>query len=373
MKAVFLANRTFGIVSSRLTIIRKLIDFGWDVTILANRDNTSEKLGTMGCKVIDIPFASGGFNFYKDSKSYFKLKHTLKLIRPELIHNFNAKPVILGTFLGRSTCGPKTRIVNTITGLGYAYLKGGLTQYVSNLAYSKLLDSADLNIFQNDSDKNRFVSSKFVSSKKAITIVSSGVDIRKFKPNPVASLPKEITIVFVGRLLWQKGIREFLEAATRLKKQNVKLKFLVYGELAEKHPDGVPKNYLDQFEKQSIARINGFTDNIENVYSNCNLLVFPSYYGEGVPRVVLEAAACGIPAVVCQAGWVNGVVLDGETGFVVEPKSPNAIVNAVQKFLDNRELFIKMGQKAATHVKENFDQKNIVEKYMQIYEQFSQL
>lgn len=367
---LFVANRSFGIVSSRMKIVLHFRERGWNVIFCGRLDQSADALRDLGCQLFDTPFSSGGPKPINDFLAYRKLKRTISEYRPTLIHNFNAKPVMLGTHLGRACMGSKVKILNTITGLGYAYEKGGIVQNVSNRIYSRILDMAETNIFQNEADRKMFIEKRLVSSSRSMTIVSSGVDCSKYSINKRSTESEKLRVAFIGRILWQKGFREFIDAARELRRKGDSIQFDVYGELAEEHPDGVSKEYVDQQIEAGTIQYHGFVQKSEEIYPNIDLLVFPSYYGEGVPRVVLEANACGIPAIVSQSRWVADVVVEGENGIIVGPRSSNEIVRAIARLDSDREELLRMGVVAREIMKEHFEQGKIIDRYLEAYRRF---
>lgn len=369
--ALFIANRAFVITNSRLLLIKRFIDINWKVYIAANRDEFADQLDHKNCTFIEVPFALGGFKWRYDIAAIMRVRNVIQSIKPHIIHNFNPKPVMLGTYFGRRIMKRKSLIFNTITGLGYPYhMKKSTLQRVSNFIYSQVLDRANHTIFQNEKDRQRFIKSKLVSKSLSSTIVSSGVDTQRFSPKKQRSNKGNLRLLFIGQLLQQKGFYELVDAVSLLQKSGHSISVDVYGELVEDRHGGVKKEYVDAQVAAGIIIFHGFVQRIEDVFENADILVLPSY-GEGTPRVVLEAAASAVPSIVCQAGWVKGVVKDGETGYVVEPKSATALADAILKFETQRSLLHIMGSAAREHIKKDFEQSKIINKYWALYEKHS--
>jgi len=361
---VFVANRGYALTSSRLPIIKKFLSSGWEVIIATAADKESRILQNFGVHLEEVKFFRGGVSPIKEILSYKRLCDVFKKWQPNIIHNFHAKPVIYGTIAARKKIGSAVRIVNTITGLGHAFVVGGMPAKLASFGYKNAINQANINIFQNRDDLQLFLVKKWVIKSKACLIASSGVDLKRFHYFDRSGRHKQPVVVMLGRLLRQKGIPDFIEVAKLVKQKLPDAQFLLAGEYDPAHPDSVDMDWL--IDQKDITYL-GHLDDVLPILKKSDLLLFPSSYREGVPRVILEAAATGLPIVAFDVPGVREAVIDEETGYLVPFRDIHTMVKAVNKLLKNRELRINMGKKARQMIEALFDQKIIIEKYFEIY------
>ena len=217
---IFIANRTYAIVSSRLNIVHKFLELGWDVVVVAKKDEFSHKLNSIGVDVVDFSFVRGSLSF-SDLYSILRFPFVLFKLKPNLIHNFHAKPVILSTLLSRLLFRDNVTIINTITGLGYAFSKNGLLRMMSIFGYRLSLHRSNAVVFQNHDDK-MLLNDLGLAVDNGYMIVSSGVDLSRFNYH---SINPSLKVVMLGRLLWKKGVRDFVQVAEYFKNNNYDIEF----------------------------------------------------------------------------------------------------------------------------------------------------
>lgn len=362
---IFVANRGFALVSSRLLIIQHFLKAGWLVVAVTAKDNSVQELLNLGVVWQEIPFDRGGLSPFKDFQAWLNLSKIYRQYNPTLIHHFNAKPILLGTLA--SYFINNTKIVNTVTGLGHAFIHKGVTYVIASTGYKIMLDRSVITIFQNQDDQKLFIEQGWLKQEKTELIKSSGVNINRFRPNVNYSEERKIPrVLMVSRLLWQKGVREFVEAAAIIKQKNQNVNFELAGEWDFVHPDAVAKNWIEQAENQGTIKFIGYLKDMEKQLCNTDIFVLPSYR-EGFPRVLLEASACGIPIVTVDVPGCREAVVDGQTGKLVPPQNSQALAEAIRELLMDNSLRKKMGEAGRKRIEQEFDINIITEKYLTVY------
>ncbi len=364
---LFIANRSFVLAHSRWKILSAFLKSGWSVVAACENDSRSKQLRDLGCEIQRIPFPSGGIMIWRELWAFFRLAHTIREQQPDLVHSFNIRPIVMGNLLTRLLLGAEPIVISTVTGMGYVAGGRSLTRFFVDKLYSVALGLGNLTIFQNNSDREEFCEWRIVSDQRSRVIVGSGVDTTRFVPETRDRSKSLQRVIYVGRLLWQKGFREFVEAARAMKMVDDGISFDVFGELAENHPDGVPRSFLENCIGKGEINYHGFQETPEEIYQNADVLLFLSSYGEGVPRVVLEASASGVVPVVRASGWVKDVIKSGESGFVLGNCGTDHIVNLLTHLNENREELRRISENARREMVSRFEEDEITVDYLNIY------
>ena len=362
---VFVANRGYGLTSSRRNLIKRFLDSGWKVIIASADDDESRELQAMGACLEPVIFNRGGLKPLADLRCYLRLRAVYRRWRPNLIQHFHAKPVLFGALAARQVLGGQVKVVNTITGLGRAFTAGGLSAWLAGLGYKSAIPVSDVTIFQNRDDRALFLERNWVSQPAARLIASSGVDTKRFSIVERSGRDSRApVIVMLGRLLRQKGIPEFAEVAARIRKRLPGARFLLAGEAESGHADAMTPEWLQQ---QTDIEFLGRLPDVVPVLLQADLFLFPSYYREGVPRALLEAAAMGLPVIGFDVPGVREAVRDGETGYLVEDRNVDALTTRVAELLDDASLRHNMGLAARNMIEESFDVRSIETQYVEVY------
>lgn len=361
---VFTANRGYALLSSRSSLIRRFIDSGWKVVIATADDDESRRLEKYGVTLAPVTFNRGGLALAADRRAYARLVKIYQEFQPSLIQHLHAKPVILGTKAARRVLGNSVKIVNTITGLGHAFIKGGLAAKLAGLGYKLALPRSDLTIFQNQDDWSLFRRRGWVSAERSRLIASSGVDTARFLPVSRSDRDDNApVIVMLGRLLRQKGVPEFLEVARRVRRRWPKARFLLAGEEDSVHPDSVRADWV---KSQQQIEFHGRLQDVLPVLHDADMFLFPSYR-EGVPRAVLEAASTGLPTVGFDVPGVREVVKNGKTGWLAPFGNVDKLTDCVTSLLEDKSMRLRMGSEARKMVEQSFDVRTIEQQYVDAY------
>ena len=298
--------------------------------------------------------------------------------RVDLVHNMTVKPTIYGAFAAR-LMGVR-RVVALVSGVGLPFLDGGgferrvLRVTVVGL-YRTALGLTDRVWFQNPDDLEFFVAARLLKAEKALLIRSGGVNVEEFSEAAVdqsavhklrAELRLEgdgpIVVMIVARLIWSKGVKDFVEAAKALAQRLSKARLFLFGPYDHGHPDEIPPGYLEAFESDNFHAIIDFRTDIKEILSLADVVVLPSYFGEGVPRVLLEALAMSKPIVTTDNPGCREVVEHGRNGYLVPIKDPGSLAGAIADLSDSETKRVRFGRRSRAKAETEFDERLIVER-----------
>ena len=359
-KILFLGNSNLTIFGFRGEIIEELKKEGNDVyvsfpnSILGEGDKISKEYG---CKFIEVKMDRRGTNPFEDLKLLTKYIKLLKEIKPDIVFAFTAKCDIYGGIACRIL---KIPFVPNITGLGKGLTEGKITQFITTFLYKIAVKKAKCVFFQNEGDKAYFINNK-IKFKKSIVLPGSGVNLDKFK---VLEYPNDeiIRFIYVARIMKVKGIDEFLEAATEIKKIHKNTEFHVCGYYEEDY-----KNVIEEKQKDNTIIYHGLVDDVQVFEKNCHCLILPSYHPEGISNVLLEAAALGRPIITTNRTGCKETVEDKITGYLIEEKNPKDLIDKIVTFINLSNKDKKtMGLKARKKIEKEFDRNIVVSKYLKI-------
>ena len=320
--------------------------------VLASKDRYTSDLVNIVDEYHEISLDSSGVNPIKDLKLVFEIYNILKIVKPIAILNFTVKPVIYGTLAGR-LCR-NIPVINTITGLGTAFITKSFTTVVVRLMYRFTFRFSHLVCFQNPDDQRYFEKLKIITKNKTKVLGGSGVDLSRFYP--CQNRERENTrVLFVGRIIADKGIYELIEAAKIVKKEYPKTIFTLMGMIGVDNRTSISEIELDKWVSNGIIEYIPFRDDIRPVLSDSDLVVLPSYR-EGTPKTLIEAASMSKPLIATDVPGCREVVLDGVNGFLCEVKNSLSLANKIIKFIKlDYNIKIKMGLKSRNIAEKKFD------------------
>jgi glycosyltransferase involved in cell wall biosynthesis len=336
-----------------MSLIRSLTRSGYKVIVITQLDGYEKKIAKEVDKVIPLYISNKGINPLVDIITFYDLFKKLSLIKPYSVLLFTIKPVIYGSIAARIM---NISCIPMITGLGTVFISRSLVTKIVKLLYRFALKKSAAVFFQNTDDKELFILEGLVSPKICKLTPGSGIDLDRFKLN---SLPNDtnMTFILIARMLKDKGVIEFVEAAKQLKMRYPKTRFKLLGSLDVKNRTAISKNEMNKWVNEGFIEYLGATDDVTTFINNSSCVVLPSYR-EGVSRVLLEAAAIGRPIVTTDITGCRDVVEDGINGFLCKPKSSDDLRNKMQKMIvlsyENR---VKMGLSGRKKVEKEYDQK----------------
>jgi glycosyltransferase involved in cell wall biosynthesis len=345
----------------RKNLIKQIQKIGYSVVLIAPADEYTDRLIKMGVNVIDCKTDSKT-KITTDFILLIRYIMILRTVRPAAVLTFTAKPNIYGSIAGSLL---SIFVICNIAGLGTAFIKGGIIKKVLELLYFFGLRGASVVFFQNEDDQSYFTRTGLVDPKKVRLIPGSGVDLAKFKrrkPIPLAS--RKFTFLFVGRILKDKGIYEFVEAAKLLLSRRSDVKFVIVGKTGDNNPSAVADEVVSTWVRDNIVEFMGHQEDVRPHLLSCDCLVLPSYR-EGIPRVVLEAGATGRPVIVTNVPGCRQAVVNGQTGLFCEAKNTISLAAAMTEIIDMADdQRLLMGDKAALFVKAEFDERFVLDAYL---------
>lgn len=365
MKYLIIASYPASILKFRGALIKALQDKGFEIHIAAPEfeifPEEYESLTALDYVVHPIPMQRTGTNPLNDAKTLSALYVLIKKIQPSHVMGYTIKPVIYGSLAAKLARVPHRFAL--ITGLGYAfqgadeqdYRKSNLQKIMHKL-YSVALASTHKVFFQNPDDEALFKSMGILTPKASTTVVNgSGVDISEYSVQPFATIDDILIprFLLIARLLGDKGVREYAQAAKIIKDKYPQAQFDLVGWIDD-NPDAIEQQELDRWINEGLFNFWGKLDDVKPAIAASSIYVLPSYR-EGTPRTVLEAMAMGRPIITTDAPGCRETVIDGYNGYLVPVKAVEALAAAMERFIVNPALIIEMGKASHQLVEEKFD------------------
>jgi len=340
-------------------------EMGWRVVAICSPDRFSETFSSYGVEFIPIKFRRRGFAPRGDLSCYLQIKRIYKAYKPDLINHFNAKPVILGSLAFAGVQGGI--VVNTITGLGHAFSPDARLLPFQARIYKRALGIGRTTIFQNPENRDLFLAQGWAEPQTSRLIVSSGVDTFRFRPRKIQGETAPPVVLLVARMIWDKGIREFVQSAEICHEKFPESRFQILGEWDPHHLRAVPEKWIEEKIQAGAIDFLEFRENIEPIISGADIVALPSSSREGLPRVLLEAGACGVPVVASDVAGCRSGVLNGKTGVLVPPQDPENLAKAILDLLENPHKRKQMGMAGRMLMEAKFDIRKIARQYFDVY------
>jgi len=367
-KILFFISEDWYFWSHRLSIARAARDTGWDVYLVTRVSTFRERIQKENIHLIPLTKFRRRLQFpVKELLSFYEILNIYQKIKPDIIHQVAFKPVILGTIAAR-IAGIR-RIINAFAGMGYLFTSEKKRKVIfKRLVFFFLRRIFDTEraylIFQNTEDLNLMTSEKIISQDQAVIIKGSGVNLQVFhKSNEAPGLP---LVLLPSRMLWDKGVGEFVQAAKIINSNGLEARFVLVGAPDPENPASIPTQKLKEWHTSKIVEWWGQQDDMPTIYDRAHIVCLPSYR-EGLPKVLLEAGASGKPVVTANTTGCRDIIKDGKNGFLVEPLNPDELANAIKKLLDDAELRKTMGMRAMQIVEEEFSEEKIVNHTLSLY------
>ncbi|MHC1696853.1 MAG: glycosyltransferase family 4 protein [Geobacteraceae bacterium] len=355
MKIVVLASYAKSLIRFRRELLIEFAERGYEVIACAPEDDneTSARLKEMGINYRTIPLERAGMNPYRDLCSCFRIAAMLREIRPEIVLGYTIKPVIYGSLAAR--IAGVSRIYSMMTGLGYAFIGKGYKQWLTNqlsrILYRLALGLNKSVFFQNQDDRALFVGLGLVRDERTVILNGSGVDLEYFGESaPVAAPP---SFLLIARLLRDKGIMEYAEAARILKQRYPLAMFRLLGPF-DVNPSAIDPTAVKQWQESGFMEYLGETEDVRPFIASTGVYVLPSYR-EGTPRSVLEAMSMGRPIITTNVPGCRETVIDGENGFLVRERDSEGLARVMERFIQEPQLIESMGKKSRAMAESKFD------------------
>jgi len=362
------ANTTWSIYNFRLNLIRFLKDNGFNILVIAPKDNFSANLISEGVSYQHINLDNYGINPISEIMSIRQLYKIYTKNDIDFIIHYTIKPNIYGS-LAAKFAGISSIAVTT--GLGHLLsFSNVFTRFIS-LSMYKLASQFSKEVwFLNKTDRDDFLRFKIVKSKKTFILPGEGVDTDYFKPVSIKENGKSMRFLFAGRIIWDKGFKQFIDAAQIIKKKYPLCQFDVVGFVDPNNPNAVPYDYILKQQQNKIIKFHGETNDIRSFLNRAHCLVFPSLYREGISRILMEAASMETPIITTDNVGCKELVDHNQTGFIVRKNNPEDLVNAMVNFINmDYNDRLKMGKLARQKIIEEFDSKKTNSIYLKKIDQ----
>ena len=369
-KVLLVANTGWYLYNFRLSLAKEIRRRGTAVVFVSPWDPYVEKIKAEGFWWIELDMNRRSTNPLLEMYALFRLFLIYMVESPDIVHHFTIKCVLYGTLAAKLS---RTKhVVNAITGLGYVFInksvKARIIKFGVQLLYFFVLNARRCRtIFQNNDDFNFLVNRKLVSPKKASLIRSSGVDLQRFKPQPSPSENTQATVLLASRIVGDKGVYEYVEAAKKLRAQGYDVIFKMAGALYSGNPSAICEDEVSRWTTERTIDWIGHVDNIETVIAEADIVVLPSHGGEGVPKILIEAAAMAKPLVATDVPGCRDAVKPGVNGFLVPVKDAACLSAAIQRLVDDPSLRHRMGSAGRKKVAAEFDLEVVIEKTLEVY------
>jgi glycosyltransferase involved in cell wall biosynthesis len=366
---VYVVNVSWFFISHRLELARQAARAGYDVHVATCvcGDEDARVIRESGLTLHHVNFGRDGSRVIADVVAFASLLRLIRRLRPVLLHLVGVKMIVIGGLAARAA---SVATVMAITGLGHAFIQGG---YWSNLRSRMIVKAMRFVagrprcavIFQNEEDRDAFVSRGIVSPEMAHLIRGSGVDLQQFKFLPEPAAP--VRILLASRMLRTKGIPEFVAAAKLLKVKWPDAQFLLAGNPDSGNPTSITEEELNAWNTQGCVSWLKHQRDVPALLASVHIVTLPTYYKEGVPKVLIEAAACGRPIVTTDTPGCRDIVRNGLNGFLVPQRDSLALTDALDHLIGDSNLRVAMGQRGRALAETEFGIAEVIDRTLRIY------
>lgn len=367
-RILYIFNVAWFFLSHRLPFALEARRLGYEVHVAAVAlPGEAERIEAHGMIFHSLPFTRRGMNPLKECLAWWSLFRLYAKLKPDLVEHATIKPVIYGSL--SAALFPRTRVVNWMTGLGYVFIAKTvfLKHMVARLYRAAFGKQALKLIFENPDDWAQFVNGGIVAAEKSVVIRGAGVDTNLFSPS--REPPGKVLVVLAARMLWDKGVGEFVEAATILRGQGqVSARLALVGDSDEGNPTSIPNEQLKEWKRSGDVEWWGRRCDMAAVLAKAHIVCLPSYR-EGLPKVLLEAAAFGRPIVATDVPGCREVVKDGINGLLVPARDGRALAAALGTLIRDRKTREKMGRKGREIALNEFSEEKVVAETMMVYQE----
>jgi glycosyltransferase involved in cell wall biosynthesis len=366
-RIVFLITEDWYFWSHRLHLAKAASDAGFEVIVAARVHKHKELIEMEGLKLIPIRMERRSINIFYEILNIIEIIKIYRKERPDIVFHVTIKPILYGSWAARIVGIPY--IVNAYAGLGFMFIAKGwrvsIIRYIVRIIYRLIYLSRNIFvIFQNPDDMNLFINAGIVKKEKSLLIRGTGVNtsLYKYIPEP-EGIP---VIVLASRIVWDKGIRELVEASKILCNDGVKCRVILVGSPDPENPASISDNMLLDWHNKGVIEWWGYRENINEIFANSNIVVLPSYR-EGLPKVLLEAASCGRAIVATNVPGCREIIRHNENGILVPPKDSKSLAEALKKLVRDPSLRKKMGKRGRGIVVKEFSEEIVTQKTIDFF------
>lgn len=367
-RLVYFVTEDWYFCSHRLQLAVAAKNAGFDVYVVTRVQAHGDEIKAAGLELIPLALSRRSKNPFVEAVIVGRLTKIYREIRPDIVHHVAIKPVIYGSIAARRARVPV--VINAMAGLGFLFSSGQwlarVLRPIIRVVFKMLLNNKRTTvILQNPDDVDALCGGGTVSRDRVRLILGSGVDTDVYHFQPEAEgVP---IVLLASRLLWDKGVGEFVEAARRIRADGVNVRFVIAGEGDDENPNSIGAVQLLKWSEEGVVECWGRCSNMPNVFEESHIVCLPTTYGEGVPKVLIEAASCGRPIVATNAPGCREIVIDGENGILVPTKDVDALVAAITDLLESPERRKAMGQAGRNLVEAQFSLDRVIGETLELY------
>jgi glycosyltransferase involved in cell wall biosynthesis len=364
---LFFITEDWVFCSHRLPLAVAAVKAGFDVTIITNVNSHGEKIRSSGIRLIPLPLRRSSMNPLRELKTLWQVICIYRSVQPDIVHHVAIKPVLYGSIA--ALAAGKPRVVNALTGMGYLFisntLKAKLVRGFIKIVFSILLNIGRTRLIMQNSDDIKMLVEQGITDESRVRLIrGAGVSVTIFVPTPEPPIP--ITIILPARMLLDKGVVEFVNAARILKMQGCLARFVLVGGQDPENPANISDMQLGMWQQEGVIEWWGFQADMVSVFSKAHIVCLPSYR-EGLPKALLEAAACGKPIVATDVPGCREIVRAGVNGFLVPARDSDTLAEALRNLIDNKVLREQMGSNGREMVLNEFSEEKIIAETMLVY------
>lgn len=374
MKIILFANTDWYLYNFRRSLAIALQDRGHEVVLVSPDGPYGEKLTGLGFRWVPAPMDRRSLDPFKELALLGWLWRLARREKPDLIHGFTIKSAIYGALAARMVGAGS---VNAVAGIGYVFtsneLRARLLRPLVKAFMTATLGRGKRSrlILQNPDDRRFFEQEGIVPSSRIRLIPGSGVDCSRFVAPSVERIPtrRSLRVALAARLLWDKGLAEYIEAARTLKAQGRKLHFLLAGSPDPGNPDSVAEETILDWQHKGLVQWLGHVEDMPTFLASVDIVVLPSYYGEGLPKTLIEAAACGRALVTTDMPGCREVVTDEVDGLLVPARDAQSLARAIARLQDDPNFAQRLGQAARRKALAQFDERIVIARTLAVYDE----
>ena len=339
---------------------------GYEVVLLTRVARHRKMIEDAGIRLIALPWRRRGFGLWREARALWLIWRTYRKERPALVHHVALKPVFYGSLA--ATLARVPRVVNAVAGFGFVFVSDrALARWLRpllRLALRSALGGVSTRALVQNPDDRRLLEGLGVSEPNVVQISGSGIDHRSYVPCAEAAGP--IVVAMVSRMLWDKGVGELVESARELRARGVEVTVRLCGGAGDDNPASIDEATLREWERSGLVEWVGFQEDIQAVWRSAHIAVLPSYR-EGLPRALLEAAACGRPMIATDVPGCREIVRHEETGLLVPARDPHALAEAIERLVRDEAARVRFGRTAREMVEEQFSEAVVLEQHVILY------
>lgn len=356
-------NAAWNIANFRKPVVEALISQGHRVTVLAPRDDRVPALEQMGCQFAPLDMDTKGLNPFRDLALLRRLRREFERLMPDLVLSYTIKNNVYGALAAGRLGIP---FLPNVSGLGTAFLSGGALQFVAEGLYRRAFRQVPTVFFQNGDDRDLFIHRRLVRAEQAQLLPGSGIDLDHFAPAPFPDEGQPPSFLMIGRLLRDKGVHEFVEAARLVKQRHPEARFQLLGEVDAANRTAIDRETVGNWQREGVIEYLGTSNDVREQIAASHCVVLPSYR-EGAPRTLIEAAAMARPVIASDVPGCRSVFDHRDTGYLCAVRDARSLADACLRFIAlSREAQVAMGQAGRDKMVREYDQAIVVDAYQRV-------